>query len=224
MKNYLMSTAAIAEVAHRGQFRKYNKDPYIRHPMRVASRVMLIPEATEAMVAAAMCHDVLEDTELTESLLRQSLISGCAFPLVTPQAAVFDSKVVDDTVALVKELTNQFTKEAHPEMRREERKKREVARIKTISPQAKMIKICDRIDNLREQDPRDGFAVTYLEETKELYEALSDIQEGVFPLYQAVSRSELCLELRETMDSLLTRVEKHRTLQNKLAEIYGVFE
>jgi len=56
---------AIAEKAHAGQVDKTGH-AYIGHPVRVAERVRRHdPAAGADVIAAALLHDVLEDTELT---------------------------------------------------------------------------------------------------------------------------------------------------------------
>ena len=76
----------IARNAHAGQVDKSGKD-YWTHPQRVAGYTaetsLPEPERTKA-VAAAWLHDVLEDTEVTESELRRE----------------FPADVVDAVVAL----------------------------------------------------------------------------------------------------------------------------
>lgn len=57
---YLFAAAAHYAV---GQTRKYSGEPYIVHPVEVASIVKTVPH-TEEMVAAAYLHDVVEDTEV----------------------------------------------------------------------------------------------------------------------------------------------------------------
>lgn len=44
-----------------GQVRKYTKEPYIVHPVAVAELVRMVPH-DDAMLAAALMHDVVEDT------------------------------------------------------------------------------------------------------------------------------------------------------------------
>lgn len=63
--NLILKAAAFARQAHADQRRKYNDRPYIQHPARVAGRVAAHPQVTEAMVAAAFLHDVVEDTPHT---------------------------------------------------------------------------------------------------------------------------------------------------------------
>ena len=52
-----------AEKAHRGQFRNSGED-YIQHPLEVA-QILVELEMDEATIAAALLHDVVEDTSLT---------------------------------------------------------------------------------------------------------------------------------------------------------------
>jgi len=55
----------IAELAHDGQYRKFTKEPYINHPIRVSNNFN-----TEYLKCIALLHDVLEDSDFTsEDLL-----------------------------------------------------------------------------------------------------------------------------------------------------------
>ena len=54
---------AAAAHAAMGQHRKYSDEPYVVHPVAVAELVRTVPH-TEAMIAAALLHDVVEDTEI----------------------------------------------------------------------------------------------------------------------------------------------------------------
>lgn len=51
--------------AHRKQVRKYTGEPYIMHPLAVAEIVRTVEGHTEEMLAAAVLHDVVEDTDVT---------------------------------------------------------------------------------------------------------------------------------------------------------------
>jgi (p)ppGpp synthase/HD superfamily hydrolase len=51
--------------AHGDQVRKYTGIPYIEHPIAVAELIKGLPGHTEEMVAAALLHDVVEDTDAT---------------------------------------------------------------------------------------------------------------------------------------------------------------
>lgn len=60
---------AIAEKAHRGQFRK-SGEPYITHPMAVAG-ILAGMGAPETAIAAGLLHDTVEDTEYSLNELRR---------------------------------------------------------------------------------------------------------------------------------------------------------
>lgn len=57
----------LARIAHAGQFRRDGVTPYIVHPQAVAARVAGDPAAE----SVAWLHDVLEDTAVTETTLRE---------------------------------------------------------------------------------------------------------------------------------------------------------
>jgi (p)ppGpp synthase/HD superfamily hydrolase len=58
------AAAEFAAASHRGQRRKYSAEPYIRHPARVAARMVDLRMDAE-VVAAAWLHDVVEDCPVT---------------------------------------------------------------------------------------------------------------------------------------------------------------
>ena len=53
-----------ATMAHGDQKRKYTGEPYIVHPIAVSEIVKTVPH-TDEMIAAALLHDVVEDTPFT---------------------------------------------------------------------------------------------------------------------------------------------------------------
>lgn len=59
----------IARLAHQGQFRKGSQIPYILHPMEAgviaASLSSKDKQVDQDLVAAALLHDVIEDTDLS---------------------------------------------------------------------------------------------------------------------------------------------------------------
>ena len=63
---------AIAEEAHQNQVRKTDGTPYIHHPLAVAE-ILKENNFPEEVVAAGLVHDVLEDTDISESKLREEL-------------------------------------------------------------------------------------------------------------------------------------------------------
>lgn len=142
-----------AKIAHDGQLRK-GGTPYIEHPMRVMFRVATYT-MDEDLLCAAVLHDVVEDTkyDFTDINMR------------------FGERVAN----LVKELTNVDDED-------EPRAKRIAARnIKYfhMSDDAKVVKMCDRMDNLRtlsSLDPK--FAEMYLQESKDMLECMRAGSEG----------------------------------------------
>lgn len=66
----------IATAAHEGQRRKYTGEPYINHPERVAVMIETFtaatPQTTNEVIAAALLHDVVEDTSITIDAIEQA--------------------------------------------------------------------------------------------------------------------------------------------------------
>jgi len=164
-----------ADVAHEGVQRKYTGDPYFFHVSRVACMVWTHPGSTTSMVAAAFLHDILEDTDHT--LLE------------------LESKFGLKVSALVSELTN-VSKLEHPELNRAARKRIDADRLAGISKEAKIIKMFDRIDNLRDMGGADGgFKRLYIEESRALLSAVKDAD------------GDLATRLGETIDDLEDTLE-----------------
>jgi guanosine-3',5'-bis(diphosphate) 3'-pyrophosphohydrolase len=70
--NLYETALKVAVKAHAGQVRKHDSIPYVYHPIMVA-RFVEQAGFHERVVAAALVHDVLEDTDVTEAELRQQL-------------------------------------------------------------------------------------------------------------------------------------------------------
>jgi len=141
------ATAAHAAVA---QLRKYTNEPYIVHPAEVVS-ILKTVDHTEAMIAAAWMHDVVEDTGVSIELVR----------------AEFGSEVSD--------LVGWLTDVSRPEQgNRATRKAIDRAHTAAAPAEAQTIKLCDLISNTRsivEHDEK--FAVTYLAEKRLLLEVMT---------------------------------------------------
>ena len=138
-------TFAIAAHAAVGQLRKYTHEPYWVHPAEVVSIVRSVPH-TEAMLAAAWLHDVVEDTGVTIETVR----------------AEFGEEVAD--------LVAWLTDVSRPEDgNRAHRKARDREHTAAAPAEAQTVKFADMISNTRSimaHDPK--FAVTYLEEKRAL--------------------------------------------------------
>lgn len=150
--NIILKAAQYASHAHYGQTRKYTGRPFVEHPMRVAGEVSMLDVATEEMVAAAWLHDVIEDCGPENKN---------AMKLLFPPAVV----------SMVVELTN--PSKDHPELKRAERKAMDRDHLAAASYSAKIIKLVDRIDNLRDMSLAEpDFLVLYSRESRQLADAL----------------------------------------------------
>jgi guanosine-3',5'-bis(diphosphate) 3'-pyrophosphohydrolase len=160
---------AFATKSHGEQMRKYTPEPYMVHPVRV---MKLCREYTEdtAMLAAALLHDVLEDTPVDAEAMFSFL------------KTVMDEATARQTLKLVVELTDEYVKEKYPRYNRKRRKELERQRIAGTDPDAQTIKYADIIDNCREiveHDPH--FAKIFLNECRGL---LRVIQKGDARLFE----------------------------------------
>ena len=126
----LAQAIRFAQVAHGDQRRKYVDEPYINHPVRVMQAVACDKNlgGQEEPAMAAVLHDVVEDCDVD--------------PLSTFGWG-------NNVPRWVEEVTNRYTKEAYPDANRQQRKLLEFNRLGGISFTGKVIKLYDRIDNLK---------------------------------------------------------------------------
>lgn len=139
------ATAAHAAV---GQKRKYSGEDYILHPIAVAEIVKSVAPRVD-MIAAALLHDVVEDTACSHALLLE----------------VFGDRVAD----LVWWLTDDATAVGN----REARKAADRARLARAPAEAQTIKLADLIHNTESIVARDpDFARVYMREKELLMDVL----------------------------------------------------
>jgi len=163
MDSILEKVRIFATDAHCGQTRKYSPEPYIVHPIRVM-KTLATAGMPFPLLAAALLHDVLEDTAVTEKELSIFLHGNMSES---------DAK---ETMGLVVELTDVYVKQAYPDWNRRKRKEMELQRIVMTRPDAQTIKYADILDNVQEiasQDP--DFAPRYL---RECLQILNKIDKG----------------------------------------------
>lgn len=144
MSKLLETAVKVAKDWHDGQLRKYSLTPYIEHPLSVMRMVSKFTSDSEVL-AAAVLHDVLEDTECGPEEI----------------ADLFGENVL----RIVQELTDRYTSGNYPNLNRKERKFLEALRLKDISQEAKLIKYFDIMDNsssIFDCDPK--FSKVYLKE------------------------------------------------------------
>jgi (p)ppGpp synthase/HD superfamily hydrolase len=140
----------LAGKAHEGQFRKYSGMPYIVHPIEVATIVQTV-EHSDEMIAAALLHDVVEDTDYSfEDIANE----------VSPEVA-----------DLVKGLTDVSSPQ---DGNRKVRKAIDKDHLAEQNAEVQTIKLADVISNsqdIKANDPK--FAKVYIEEMKALLEVLT---------------------------------------------------
>ena len=116
--------AELAAHRHNGMARKGRGDePYINHLAEVANLLARVTDGIDPeLVAAGWLHDLLEDTETT----REELVEK------------FNPRVA----ALVVEVTDDMT------LAKPERRQRQITDAPHKSPDAKLIKIADKVSNI----------------------------------------------------------------------------
>ena len=120
----ILNAADFAAYKHRNQNRKdEEKTPYINHPIAVAKIISEIGNIEDPeILAAALLHDTIEDTETTPEELIEN----------------FGERVCH----LVQEVTDDKT------LPKLERKQRQIDHAKEISKDAALIKLGDKISNV----------------------------------------------------------------------------
>lgn len=132
----------LAEQHHRNQARKYTGEPYINHCVEVAQLVASVTCDVNA-ICAALCHDLIEDTDVTYDFLAKSAL---AWPVANLVLEVTDvSRPSDGNRALRKRIDRQYLAGA--------------------SARGQTIKLADLISNsqsIAQHDP--DFAKIYMQE------------------------------------------------------------
>lgn len=127
---FIVRAAAFAAERHRDQRRKdADASPYINHPLALADVLANEGGVTEAIVlAAALLHDTIEDTATTAGEL----------------AEAFGQEVA----GIVLEVTDDKS------LSKAERKERQVEHAPHLSTRARLVKLADKICNLRDVSDR----------------------------------------------------------------------
>jgi guanosine-3',5'-bis(diphosphate) 3'-pyrophosphohydrolase len=122
----LIKAVAFAAEKHRKQRRKdADSSPYINHPIALAN--VLANEGcvdNPAILCAAVLHATIEDTETTAAELEE--LFGC------------------QVASIVLEVTDDKSMDKHI------RKQRQIEHAPHLSPEAKLVKLADKICNLRD--------------------------------------------------------------------------
>ncbi len=110
----------LAARAHEGQTRKGSNEPYITHPRAVAA-ILKAQGFGESVIAAALVHDVVEDTKTTLEDVRREL--------------------GEEVARLVELVTHDDT------LSWEEKKQKYIDTVRTASAEVKAIAVADKIHN-----------------------------------------------------------------------------
>jgi guanosine-3',5'-bis(diphosphate) 3'-pyrophosphohydrolase len=163
---------------HRAQRRKdADASPYINHPIAVAEMLASIGGVRDAVtIAAAILHDTIEDTETTGEELE----------------GIFGSEIR----AVVEEVTDDTT--LAPEVR----KRLQVERARHKSPRARLVKLADKICNVRDlvEAPPAGWSAERKRRYVEWARAVIDEVRGSNAALEA-RFDELCRRARAHLDS-----------------------
>lgn len=120
--NLVRKAASIAAFAHKDQKRKTDNTPYIFHPMAVAQKLACNGISSEKIVAAALVHDVLKDTDYPADKIKDEL--------------------GEEVLEIVEALAEDKSLPCH------EREKNFIEKIKSGPEAAKLISLADNIHNL----------------------------------------------------------------------------
>lgn len=176
MTNQINKALIFAEKSHRGQSRKYSDIPYFIHPCRILVKLLKIGYSNENMLIAGLLHDCAEDC-------------GISFEEISDKFGKEVSKLVEELTQADKLL---------PELKgrpRSERHQANLEKLNKVSQDAKILKLCDRLDNLEDTNLEHGecrgfLKRKYLQESWDIYNLLKDAHAG------------LANELKETIETL----------------------
>ena len=153
----LLRAMTFAAEKHKNQSRKNaGGTPYINHPLAVAE--LLAREGGVAditVLVAAVLHDTIEDTETTRDELKT---------LFGPEVAGVVAEVTDDK-----------------SVPKAERKRRQVEHAAHLSPRAKLVKLADKICNVRDvaDDPPKDWPLARRQEYFDWAKSVVDRLRGV---------------------------------------------
>ena len=182
----ILRAAEFAADKHRDQRRKGRLErPYIGHCLEVASLLANVGRVTDDnVIVAALLHDTVEDTETTRDEI----------------AAAFSLGIAD----LVMEVTDD------KELPKQQRKDLQEQHAPTYSPGAKLIKLADKISNVREigEDPPRKWKKKrqreYFDWAERVVDGMGDVNAELEALFQQTlerSRSTLEGDLESDSDS-----------------------
>ena len=162
----LIKALAFAADKHRNQRRKnVDASPYINHPISLASILCNEAHVTDLnVICGALLHDTVEDTETTADEL----------------VAEFGQDISD----IVMEVTDDKTIED-----KQKRKQLQIEHASHISAPAKLVKLADKISNLRDtaNDPPADWSLErrrgYFDWAKQVIDQIRGVHSGLEALF-----------------------------------------
>ncbi|MCG6938347.1 MAG: HD domain-containing protein [Gammaproteobacteria bacterium] len=165
----LLKALQFSALKHRNQRRKdVDASPYINHPISLASILCNEAHITDIeVICGALLHDTVEDTEtMPEELERE----------FGPTIKNIVMDVTDDT-----------------SLKRHERKQAQIDHAAHISDKAKLVKLADKISNLRDvsTNPPPDWSLQRRQEYFDWARKVIDQVRGVNPLLESIF-DEIC--------------------------------
>lgn len=162
----ILRATAFAAEKHRDQRRKgADASPYINHPIAVAHVLNQAGVSDPTVLAAALLHDTIEDTDTTPTDL--------------------EDRFGKDITAIVLEVTDDKS------LSKQKRKRLQVEKAGRIGDRAKLVKLADKICNLREirTCPPKGWSLKrkcrYFDWAKEVVDAMRGVNSGLERIFDA---------------------------------------
>jgi GTP diphosphokinase / guanosine-3',5'-bis(diphosphate) 3'-diphosphatase len=167
MYKIIFKALEFASVKHKGQKRKDDFTPYINHPVKVAEILVQIGDVEdEQIIAAALLHDTIEDTETEPHELEE----------------IFGKTITD----YVLEVTDDKN------ISKRKRKEFQILNAKNLSKGAALIRVADKIANLKDiaNNPplnwNNKRKLKYFEWTKKVISNLNTDNEKLLDYYNEV--------------------------------------
>lgn len=213
-RDLIKSAYEFAEAAHRGQ-KRASGEPYITHCTAVAF-ILAELKVPAVVIAAALLHDTIEDTDITHNALAQkfgdeigSLVDGVTKLTNLPRVTRSDRKENEDNSQADKE-TQQLS-ETHEKTRRKElatETLRKTLMAMGDDVRVVMIKLADRLHNMR--------TLSYIPESKH-YRIAKETMDIFAPLANRLGIWQIKWEL-EDLAFRYTQPDEYKAIAEKLAD------
>jgi len=157
----VLQAAAFAAEKHRTQRRKDIDTPFINHPIQLAYILVQADVEDPVVLAAALLHDTIEDTQTTHDEIE--IVFGHEIANIVAECS--DDKSLDKL----------------------ERKQAQVDKAAHVSTRAKLVKLADKIANVSDIDgaPPAGWSLERKREYFDWAKRVVDRMRGVHPKLEA---------------------------------------